>query len=676
MYTEPDTNWFSTAILNSIDGFFDWSTLSGHISLSASFKNFLGYTRSELNKINKEFFSEYTHGDDRDRVHEEFSSFFKSLKNTHTSEFRLRAKSGDYVWVHINGKAQRDDLGTCHRFAAVVKNIDGYKNDIDKMAKLSESKSKFIASLNHELRSPLASIMGIANLMMDEDISENHKKFMGNIISSADMLMNLVNDILDISKIAAGKLSLENRPIHFRELLSQVHEIVRPQQESKNIFFCIKNDLYMPEYILTDSTRMKQVLLNLCTNAIKFTKTGGIFINTKYTPINNSSGKLYVEVVDSGIGIPEDRIDLLFQDFTQADITTTRQYGGTGLGLAICRKIIGLMGGNISVNSEPNVGSTFWFEIPVEVALQNQDTKDASPQKNTSPPKEKTSLKDLTPNEPSTKTYSTSTSSNKKGHAMNTSTSLDILVAEDNMVNQAVMQGLLEKLGHKVTIAEDGLEAVQCHGQGNFDLILMDINMPNMNGIEACQKIRETDKKIPIIAVTANTLEEEKQKCLAAGMNQFATKPVSKEKLLDLLKEFVDKKQAANPGIAPSVVSETKPVSTAPASEIIYVDTASLKQLISDLGNSRITKFVELYKNDAPRLIENIKGNVDVETSAHTLAGMSENLNFTALGKLSRSILTMTKSQNDANTLKEKANTLPGIYEETMKAVEILLSQA
>ena len=688
MFAEPDTNWFQTAILNSVDGFFDWSIPSDRLSLSTSFKNFLGYTRSELNSIDGSFIKNSTHPEDQQFVDETLTTFFQSLKEDLSFEFRIRSKSNEYMWIRLHGKAKRDDLGTCHKLVGVITNIHSYKSDISHTQKLSEAKSTFIASLNHELRSPLSSIIGAANILLEDGPSEKQKKFLINIVSSADMLLQLVNDILDVSKIAAGKLSIEKRQVHLSDILDQVHAIIQPQYSGKNLTFSIHHDPSTPTYVMGDSTRIKQVLINLCTNAIKFTNSGGITIKTKYTPVTSSSGKFYLEVKDTGIGIAEDKIDILFQDFTQADITTNRKYGGTGLGLSICRKIIDLMGGDISVKSEEGKGSTFWFEIPVEIPRedipvkvekkaslpnQNSDVMDESQHQKYQVPENQNLL-----STPLCSTPNVQFNSHSKDREMNHTVSLNILVAEDNMVNQAVMQGILETLGHKVTIAEDGLEAVTAHGAGHFDAILMDINMPHMNGIEACLKIRETDKETPIIAVTANTLEEEKQKCLAAGMNDFASKPVSKEKVMLLLQGIQKKSSATAQTASPtqSPVASTETIASAPPpTEIIYVNTESLKQFIADLGVERIKKFVDMYKNDAPKLIQKLQSNIEVEAASHTLAGMSENLNFTALGKSSRTILTLSRNQGDTQTLSTKINELPKIYNETIKVVENLLSQ-
>lgn len=664
MLQEQESNKLNSFILQSLDGFFDWSIVSGNVSISQSLKELLGFGKNDLICVNSSFFLDQVFENDVEFVQSELHGFFSSYKEKLHIEFRLLNKEKQPLWVSVIGILQRDSNGKPLRLIGVVTNIDPYKKELEFTVKSSDSKSKFIASLNHELRSPLASIISTANYMLEDDLNEQHKLYVQNIISSADMLMNLVNDVLDVSKITAGKLILEKTPVSLREIIDHVQEILKPQYTKKKLFFEKSIDKSVPQYIKGDSTRIKQILLNLCTNAIKFTKSGGIYLNTKYTKIDRLSGKLYIEVLDTGIGIPSDRIGNLFQDYNQADITTTRQYGGTGLGLSICKRLINLMGGEISVSSKENMGSTFWFEIPAELP-----DFDEIPQQNTYTTKNtqtkldhKGSSSELKLEEP-------------KGGYMQSVTAqfLDILVAEDNMVNQAVIKGLLEKLGHKVTVANNGQEAVDQAHDKEYDIILMDINMPVMDGITACQEIRKFNPHIPIIAVTANTLDEGKQSCLAAGMNGFATKPVDKQKLNDLLAPYLQVKYSSE---AFSQPAKEPRANTAINSEILYVDTNSLQQLISDLGSDRIQKFIEMYKKDAPKLIENLNNQIELEHSAHTLAGMSENLSFTALGKKSRLLLAKIRQDQIDEMFKAEVIELPNIYEKTLAQVENVLSQS
>jgi|GEM_PF-5226379 len=645
-----DSNWFSSALLSSIDGFFDWSIISGKITLSASLKSLLGYARQDLNGDNRNFFLENLHTADQERVLKEFAIFFASSRMEFSSEFRLKLRDGNFKWLRLQGRCYRDDLGKCHRFAGVLFNINEYKRHLSESMEGSDAKSKFIAVLNHELRSPLASIVGTTRLMMEEPLSEKQTRYANNIIQSADLLLTLVNDILDISKITAGKLEIDLQPFDFSEVLENTVEMYSPTSMEKGLFIKTKLDPAIPKTIIGDSVRIRQIILNLCSNALKFTKDGGIHINTRYTPLTANRGKLRIEIVDTGIGIPEDKISLLFQDFTQADISTSRRYGGTGLGLSICKKLVDLMGGEIKVTSKNGEGSTFAFEIPVGLP-----TKDATTTISTSP-------KELNEGKASYCATSTPSENSKR------KTALNILVAEDNAMNQEIMKGLLENLGHQVTLAENGEIAANLCLKGKFDIILMDINMPVMDGVESCQKIRKTNKTIPIIAVTANSLDSERKRCIEAGMNDFTTKPVDKKKLTTLLEPYLPQATQSN-----SSKGKESPMTSSSVPPTSYIEIDAFKQLIEDLGESKIKNFVDLYKKDAPKLIENLKGSINPEQAAHTLAGMSENLNFSALGKQSRIILQLAKEHGSDDKIKELSAILPSLYDATLKSVENLL---
>ncbi|MBX9977114.1 MAG: response regulator [Alphaproteobacteria bacterium] len=633
-----DVNWFTSTVLSSIDGFFDWNLVSGKLSLSSTFKHLLGYTKEEINGDNKHFFHENLHPDDKDKILNNFSTFFSGHRERIAQECRLKTKKGDFIWVRIQGKIFRDAQSKAIRFSSIVIDVDEIRQSVTHPAENSEEKAKLFAMLNHELRSPLAAIISTAQLTCEEPLTEKQARYMHNIIQSADLLLKLVNDILDASKIDAGKLFIEYQPFAFEHIIDNTLQMMKPACEQKGLYFNASIDPAIPFHIISDSTRLQQIILNFVSNAVKFTQTGGITLNVRYTPIREHKGKLYIEVVDTGIGIPSNKINMLFKEFSQADISTTRIYGGTGLGLAICKKLVGLMGGEIAVRSREGKGSTFWFEITVDIPRAS-----------------------ITQN---------SLSSSEIKVITTPLNSLNILVAEDNMVNQEVMMGLLERLNHKVTIAENGQVAVDLMRKNTFDLILMDINMPQKDGIEACREIRTFNKNIPIIAVTANGLDSEKEKCLAAGMNDFATKPVDKSKLTEILKPFQygDNIVLTQRESYPPEKKESK------MSSEIYLNHDHLKQLIVDLGAPKMKKLIELYKQDAPGLIENLEKKIDAERSAHTLAGMSENLNFTALAKRSRTILQLVREEGGENQIHAIVSELPTLYTETIKAATLLVS--
>ena len=628
-----DANWITTTILNSIDGFFDWHLNTGQIILSSTFKTLLGYTKEELASDNKYFFQENLHAQERDKILNEFSIIFNGHRERFSKEMRLKHKNGSFVWIRLQGKIFRDSQSKAQRFSGIALNVDEQRQNLSLETSQTDDKTRFVTMLNHDMRSPLAAIISTSHLIVEEPLSPKQAKYIRNIEHSADLLLKLVNDILDIAKLDAGKLSIEFHPFSIDDMLQSVIAMMMPGYEEKGLFLKVNSDASLPPLVVSDSTRLQQLLVNFLSNALKFTQTGGITLNTNYTPISTSKGKLYIEVVDTGVGISVDTIPMLFKEYTQADISTSRVYGGTGLGLAICKKLISLLGGEIGARSQEESGSTFWFEITVDLPLQKNTTQSQPSSK-----LEKSILKKL-----------------------------HILVAEDNAVNQEVMIGLLERLGHTVVIAANGQLAVDFIQKNTFDVILMDINMPILDGVEACQAIRQFNKNIPIIAVTANSLESEKKRCLDAGMNHFMTKPVDKTKLSEMLRPFQH-----SDALTSSPNTKTEGIPKKMSSEI-FVNLTQFNSLMSDLGENRLKKLIMLYKQDAPGLIENLKNNIEPERSAHTLAGMSENLNFTALSQKSRAILSMVRENEGSPDYQALIADLPSVYAHTLQSLESIL---
>lgn len=617
-----DAHWITTTILSAIDGFLDWNLLSGKIVLSPPFKKLMGYTKEELGGDNKHFFHENAHASDKDIIMQAFSSAFAGKRSRFAKEMRIKRKHGDYIWVRLQGKIFRNIEGKAERFSGIVLDIHDARQGMvpaGEQLGAAHSKSKVVTMLNHEMRSPLASIISTAHLMAEDELTPKQERHVQNIIHSADFLLKLVSDVLDASKLDAGKIKIEAIPFSVREMLDDVRFIMSPACQEKGLSFDIFVDESIPKITIGDRTRLQQILINFTSNAVKFTKKGGVQINTNYTAITTHTGKLYMEVIDTGIGIPSDRMHMLFKEFSQTDISTSRLYGGSGLGLSICKKLMELMGGHIAARSEEGVGSTFWFEVTVDVQKGPRKEQESS-----------------------------MTVINKDQLK-----SLRVLVAEDNAVNQEVMTGLLERLKHKVTLADNGQVAVELTQKETFDVILMDINMPLKDGVEACREIRMFNKDIPIIAITANGMESERKRCLEAGMNEFATKPVDRAKLEALLYPYQAQGKI--------VLDEHEVNQNTMPSEPLF-DKGQLKQLVDDLGESRIKRLVDLYKQDAPGLIENLKNNTDMERSAHTLAGMSENLYFMAISKRARSILQMVREENADQHIRVLANELPNFY--------------
>jgi len=438
------------------------------------------------------------------------SEWVHVLKDSSEIDVKLIAKS-----IKYNEKSAR--LVSINDVTEVNKYQDQLITSKQDAERSKELQSQFLSNMSHEIRTPMNGIMGITRILQKSKLNKEQHHFLNAIIKSSENLMVIINDVLDFSKIEAGKVVIENAKFDLSDALDVVQEILVVKAEEKGIYLTVNKEEKVPQFISGDSVRLNQILINLVGNAIKFTEKGGVSI--KVNTINSSDDKINLrfDIRDTGIGIPSDKIDSIFQSFTQASSSTTRTHGGTGLGLTISKQLIEMQNGKMSIESEEGKGSTFSFELEFETVVQAE--------------KSENELRVVA-------------RSNDK--ILGDLNGIDILLVEDHPINQMLAIKVLEDWGFNVDLAENGLIALEKVGLKAYDLVLMDISMPEMDGYEATREIRSgkhcENSDLPIVAMTASALIGENQKCYKAGMNDYITKPFDPQNLLEKIYNQVSSK--------------------------------------------------------------------------------------------------------------------------------------
>lgn len=428
----------------------------------------------------------------------------------------VRKLKNEKLWLQVSAQPfcvdGEDEL---NEVVVSFTDISSTKNQEAKLRQLSQNaeaankaKTAFLANMSHEIRTPLNGVVGIAGALARTNLDERQKDMVELIVSSGKTLEKLLNDILDLSKVEAGQIELESAPFNIEQTIESAAKLLKIRAEEKGVSFDIDFDENLKSYYLGDSIRLRQIVSNLSSNAVKFTDSGSVKISIKPTETANG---IIVKVSDTGIGMTPEACALIFNRFTQADTTITRRFGGTGLGLAISKGLVELMGGNIKVSSEPNVGTTFELFLPIQEAEELQNNQSLHEE----------NLATLTNDDeirPS------------------------ILLVEDHLMNQKVFSIMIEPFNMDVTIANNGAEAVEIYQQSNFDIVFMDMQMPIMDGVSATRKIREIEAEFnrshtPIVMLTANATISHQQKALAAGADYHVIKPLTLESLGQVLIE-------------------------------------------------------------------------------------------------------------------------------------------
>jgi PAS domain S-box-containing protein len=495
------------ALSGSRDVVWDVNIITGEIYYSPLFKIMLGYQEEENPVL---VWEELIHPDDFRNTWLSYQQHMKGQSQYFEAEYRFKKRDGSYLWVLDRGRvAERSEKGEALRVIGTFHDIT-YKKSLEeqlikakeKAEEVSKAKGLFLSTMSHEIRTPMNAVNGIIRLLIQDDPLSHQLENLQALQFSSEQLMFLLNDILDFSKIDAGKLERDERNFKPLELFTSIVQTMGSQLEDKPVKLQLNFDSEMPEFLLGDRHRLGQVLSNLLSNAIKFTEEGGVDVKVKFNQLSESDYLLYCEIVDTGIGIQEDKLPYIFELFTQATNETTRKFGGTGLGLAISKKLIEWLGGNLSVESKLGIGTRFWFEIPIKRGKDDfAEIRNELDQKLTFSP-----LKNF-----------------------------QILIVEDNKMNVFVLERFMKKWEANYMVAENGLEAVEIVKNNHFDLILMDLQMPEMDGIEATKQIREMGYKMPIFALTANVFSDVKEKVLESGMNDYISKPFNPNELYSKL---------------------------------------------------------------------------------------------------------------------------------------------
>jgi PAS domain S-box-containing protein len=501
------------AILNQLEDGCSVVDLRGNfLFVNDAFCRIFGVTRE---RVLGQSFRDMQNPERHARTYEIFNAVYRTGEPMKSYEYKVTPSN---LVVEQAISLERDPSGKAIGFLSIYRDTTARKVAEEELARARDAaeaanraKSEFLANMSHEIRTPMNGIIGMTALALDTDLTPHQTDCLETIRSQAESLLTIVNDILDFSKIESGRVELESVPFSLEETVNDVVKPLAVKAREKGIELASRIAADVPPRLVGDPGRVRQIVANLLANAIKFTERGSVTLDVTVDARQDDRATLHVAITDTGIGIPADKLATIFEPFRQVDGSTTRRFGGTGLGLTISSTLVELMGGRVWVDSEPGVGSTFHFVTPFTVS----DTAVKEP-------------RCLTPASPASPASAPSRQAR-------------VLVAEDNIVNQRVAEGLLTRRGHLVTVVSNGHEALAALQHGAFDLVLMDVQMPDMDGFEATAAIRQSEREsgrhIRIVAMTAHAMSGDRERCLAAGMDGYLSKPIDPRTLFDAVEQ-------------------------------------------------------------------------------------------------------------------------------------------